>query len=122
MPVCNVKSLKVITLPRPLAPLHVGVYRRDRFYVEVMWFHLGQKSFPMSKEQFEQQLEAVAYILTDWRVQDQVFLCISFASVVATPTPSYACKVWLMTCPLSPVHVIALPPLPCVLIVYAPSM
>jgi hypothetical protein len=46
--------------------------RRDRFYVEVMWFHLGQKSFPMSKEQFEQQLEAVAYILTDWRVQDQV--------------------------------------------------
>uniref|UniRef100_A0A6U8GA02 Uncharacterized protein n=1 Tax=Eutreptiella gymnastica TaxID=73025 RepID=A0A6U8GA02_9EUGL len=46
--------------------------RKDRFWVEVMWTHADQKSFPLTMEQFEQQLDAVAWQLTNWRVQDQV--------------------------------------------------
>jgi len=46
--------------------------RQGRFYLEIMWFFEGQKAFPLTAAQFEQQLEAVADTLTDWRVQDQV--------------------------------------------------
>eukprot|EP00667_Euglena_gracilis_P023997 EG_transcript_27365 len=46
--------------------------RRDRYYVEIMWFHEGQKAFPLSPERFAQQLDAVAETLNEWRVQNQV--------------------------------------------------
>lgn len=31
-----------------------------------MWKHLGQKSFPLTEEQYNDQLQAVAELLTEW--------------------------------------------------------
>lgn len=42
--------------------------------MEIMWFHEGQKAFPLSPERFAQQLDAVAETLNEWRVQNQVSL------------------------------------------------
>eukprot|EP00854_Cymbomonas_tetramitiformis_P003462 gene3462-4348_t len=43
-----------------------------RLYVQVMWKFLGQKSFPMSERKYMEQLDAVAELLTEWGVADQV--------------------------------------------------
>lgn len=43
-----------------------------RLYVQVMWKFLGQKSFPMSEKKYMEQLDAVAELLTEWGVADQV--------------------------------------------------
>lgn len=39
-----------------------------RLYLQVMWKYLGQKSFPLSAEQYDEQLQAVAELLTEWGV------------------------------------------------------
>ena len=51
--------------------------RRDQFnklglYLQIMWKHVGQKSFPMTEQQYVEQLSAVAELLTEWGAQDVV--------------------------------------------------
>lgn len=43
-----------------------------RLYFQVMWKFLGQKSFPMSEKRYMEQLGAVAELLNEWGVADQV--------------------------------------------------
>jgi hypothetical protein len=55
--------------------------RRDQFnklglYLQVMWKHVGQKSFPMTESQYMEQLDAVAELLTEWGAQDTVRMAI----------------------------------------------
>ncbi|KAG2495983.1 hypothetical protein HYH03_005910 [Edaphochlamys debaryana] len=47
-----------------LARLH------GRMYLQVMWRFLEQKSFPLSPEEYMQQLDAVAEYLNDWGMAD----------------------------------------------------
>ncbi|KAL6759884.1 hypothetical protein V8C86DRAFT_2563486 [Haematococcus lacustris] len=42
--------------------------QNSRMYLQVMWKFLEQKSFPLSEEQFMQQLDAVAEYITEWGV------------------------------------------------------
>lgn len=44
----------------------------SRMYLQVMWKHLEQKSFPLSEEEYMLQLDAVASYLTEWGVVDLV--------------------------------------------------
>jgi hypothetical protein len=37
-----------------------------------MWKYLGQKSFPLTEEQYNEQLQAVAELVTEWGVVQQV--------------------------------------------------
>ena len=37
-----------------------------------MWKYLGQRSFPMSEKRYMEQLDAVAELVTEWGVADQV--------------------------------------------------
>jgi hypothetical protein len=51
--------------------------RRDQFnklqvYLQIMWKFLGQKSFPLSEEEYVEQTDAVAELLTEWQVGDLV--------------------------------------------------
>ena len=51
--------------------------RRDQLnklglYLQIMWKFLGQKSFPLTEAQYMEQLDAVAELLTEWGVQDDV--------------------------------------------------
>ena len=51
--------------------------RRDglgkmRIYLQVMWKHLGQRSFPLSEAQYNDQLQAVAELVTEWGCAEQV--------------------------------------------------
>jgi hypothetical protein len=51
--------------------------RRDRFnklqmYLQIMWKFLGQKSFPLSEEEYIEQTNAVAELLSEWNVGDVV--------------------------------------------------
>ena len=51
--------------------------RRDRFnklqiYLQIMWKFLGQKSFPLSEEEYIEQTDAVAELLSEWNVGDVV--------------------------------------------------
>ena len=51
--------------------------RRDglgqmRLYVQIMWKFLGQRSFPMSEENYDEQLSAVAELISEWGCSDQV--------------------------------------------------
>jgi len=43
-----------------------------KLYLQVMWKFLGQKSFPLSEKKYMEQLNAVAELLTEWGVADQV--------------------------------------------------
>lgn len=59
--------------------------RRDQFnklglYLQVMWKFVGQKSFPMTEAQYVEQLDAVAGLLTEWGVQDEVRAAIPAAT------------------------------------------
>ena len=45
--------------------------RRDQFnklqlYLQIMWKHVGQKSFPLTETAYVEQLDAVAELLTEW--------------------------------------------------------
>jgi hypothetical protein len=40
-------------------------------FLEVMWRYLEQKSFHLTKEEYDDQLEAIASLLSDWQVVDQ---------------------------------------------------
>ena len=51
--------------------------RRDQFnklqlYLQIMWKHVGQKSFPLTETAYMEQLDAVAELLTEWGAQDVV--------------------------------------------------
>ena len=51
--------------------------RRDQFnklqlYLQIMWKHVGQKSFPLTEAAYMEQLDAVAELLTEWGAQDVV--------------------------------------------------
>jgi hypothetical protein len=48
------------------------VQRRGRLYVQVMWGHLEQQSFPLTAEQYDERLEAVAGALNDLGVAASV--------------------------------------------------
>ncbi|MEB3200941.1 MAG: DUF3067 family protein [Synechococcaceae cyanobacterium] len=48
------------------------VQRRGRLYLQVMWAHLEQQSFPMDAEAYGERLEQVAAALNDLGVADQV--------------------------------------------------
>ena len=37
-----------------------------RFYVQVMWKFLEQKSFPLSEDEYDEQIAAVAELITEW--------------------------------------------------------
>eukprot|EP00959_Pyramimonas_sp_CCMP1952_P280134 5856300-Pyramimonas_sp.AAC.2 len=43
-----------------------------RLYCQVMWKYLGQKSFPLSEKRYMEQMDAVAELLTEWDVADQM--------------------------------------------------
>lgn len=59
----------------------VRIQRRGtRVYVHVMWKYLEQQSFPLSDEQYQMQLDAVAEYLTMWGVADTVRAGIKAAS------------------------------------------
>ena len=49
-----------------------GVSEEWLLPLQVMWKFLGQKSFPLSEQQYMDQLEAVAELLTEWGCADQV--------------------------------------------------
>lgn len=40
-------------------------------YLQVMWKFVGQRSFPMTAQQYEEQLDAVAELLTEWGAVEQ---------------------------------------------------
>ena len=46
--------------------------RGRRMYLQVFWKFLGQKSFPLTEEEYQMQLDAVAEYLTMWGVADIV--------------------------------------------------
>ncbi|UPR02858.1 hypothetical protein HOP50_11g61850 [Chloropicon primus] len=51
--------------------------RRDglgkmRLYLQVMWKYLGQRSFPMTEERYDEQLGAVAELISEWGCADQI--------------------------------------------------
>lgn len=46
--------------------------RGSRIYLHIMWRYLEQKSFPLSEEEYEAQLQAVADYLNLWEVQERV--------------------------------------------------
>merc|ERR1711924_388726 len=51
--------------------------RRDglgqmRLYLQIMWKFLGQRSCPMSEEKYDEQLSAVAELISEWGCSDQV--------------------------------------------------
>lgn len=48
------------------------VQRRGRLYLQVMWGHLEQQSFPMDGEAYAERIEQVAAALNDLGVADQV--------------------------------------------------
>merc|ERR1712094_105389 len=43
-----------------------------RLYLQVMWKYLGQRSFPMSEERYDEQLTAVAELITEWDCAEQI--------------------------------------------------
>jgi Domain of unknown function (DUF3067) len=48
------------------------VQRMRRTFVHVMWAHLEQKSFPMTEEEYQMQLDAVAGLCAEWGMSDVV--------------------------------------------------
>lgn len=46
--------------------------RGNRMYLHVMWKHLEQKSFHLTEEEYDLQLQAVAEYLTMWGVAETV--------------------------------------------------
>ena len=38
----------------------------------VMWKYLGQRSFPMTEERYDEQLGAVAELISEWGCADQI--------------------------------------------------
>lgn len=46
--------------------------RGRRMYLQVFWKFLGQRSFPLTEEEYQLQLDAVAEYLTMWGVADVV--------------------------------------------------
>lgn len=53
--------------------------RGRRMYLQVFWKFLGQRSFPLTEEEYQLQLDAVAEYLTLWNVADVVRAGISAA-------------------------------------------
>ena len=47
------------------------VQRRGRLYLQVMWGHLEQQSFPMDAEAYAERMEQMAAALNDLGVADQ---------------------------------------------------
>lgn len=54
--------------------------RGRRVYLHVMWKFLEQKSFPLTEEEYELQLQAVADYLNLWEVQERVRVGIKTAN------------------------------------------
>ncbi|GAB4816538.1 hypothetical protein N2152v2_003584 [Parachlorella kessleri] len=54
--------------------------RGKRMYLHVMWKHLEQQSFPLTEEEYDMQLQAVAEYLSMWGVADTVRTGIKGAS------------------------------------------
>lgn len=54
--------------------------RGSRMYLHVMWRFLEQQSFPLTPEEYELQLDAVASYLNLWQVQDTVRVGIKTAN------------------------------------------
>ncbi|MEB3266546.1 MAG: DUF3067 family protein [Cyanobacteriota bacterium] len=48
------------------------VQRRGRLYLQVMWGHLEQQSFPLSAEAYAEHLEELAGALNDLGVAEEV--------------------------------------------------
>ncbi|MEB3323096.1 MAG: DUF3067 family protein [Synechococcaceae cyanobacterium] len=48
------------------------VQRRGRLYLQVMWAHLEQQSFPLTAEDYAERLEALAGALNDLGAATQV--------------------------------------------------
>lgn len=46
--------------------------RGDRMYLHVMWKYLGQKSFRVTEDEYDQQMEAIAEYLTMWGAAETV--------------------------------------------------
>eukprot|EP00884_Botryococcus_braunii_P002763 jgi/Botrbrau1/12488/Bobra.0169s0035.1 len=54
--------------------------RGNRMYVQIMWKFLEQKSFPLTEEEYQTQLDAVAEYLTIWGVAPTVRAAIQSSS------------------------------------------
>lgn len=73
-PVCSALlplplSARLVERPRlaqPCSLLPAGPPRSasHAFAVQVMWMHLGQRSFPMTEEEYDEKMEMVALYLT----------------------------------------------------------
>jgi len=69
-------ELKEIVMGKWKYPLETRINRRrDAFgkvtiWLEVMWKHLWEASFPMTEEEYDAQMDAVAWYLTEWGLAD----------------------------------------------------
>jgi hypothetical protein len=72
------ESLRDLVMERWKYPLEVRLHRRrDAFgvmnlWVQIMWKHLWEQSFPMTEEEYNNQLDAVAWYLNEWNVAGYV--------------------------------------------------
>jgi Domain of unknown function (DUF3067) len=46
--------------------------RSSRTFVHIMWRHLEQKSFPLTEQEYQEQLDAVAELCSMWGVSNLV--------------------------------------------------
>ena len=49
-----------------LSRTHTHTQTHTHTYTQVMWKHLWEQSFPMSEDDYNAQLDAVAWYLSDW--------------------------------------------------------
>lgn len=69
-------------------------------YLHVMWRFLEQKSFPLTDEEYQEQLNAVAAFVDAWGVADMVRQGIAGASRKGPGhTGNLACLKGLLACP-----------------------
>ena len=54
--------------------------RGSRMFLEVLWKHLEQASFPLTEEEYMEVLDAVAAYISEWGVGDEVRRGIQAAS------------------------------------------
>eukprot|EP00288_Rhodomonas_lens_P013424 CAMPEP_0177710628 /NCGR_PEP_ID=MMETSP0484_2-20121128/11435_1 /TAXON_ID=354590 /ORGANISM="Rhodomonas lens, Strain RHODO" /LENGTH=202 /DNA_ID=CAMNT_0019222319 /DNA_START=67 /DNA_END=675 /DNA_ORIENTATION=+ len=75
-PAMDGPELRKLIMDKWRYPLDTRIHRRgDGFgkmtvWVQVMWKHVWEASFPMTEEEYDAQLEAVAWFITEWGKAD----------------------------------------------------
>mmetsp|Transcript_52666 Transcript_52666/g.105511 ORF Transcript_52666/g.105511 Transcript_52666/m.105511 type:complete len:162 (-) Transcript_52666:175-660(-) len=71
-------ELRGLVMQKWKYPLDTRIHRRrDAFgkqtvWLQVMWKHLWEQSFPLTEEEYDAQLDAVAWYITEWGKADYV--------------------------------------------------